>query len=68
MYSLFLQPTTEQEIVEICTSLLEGTAAGYDKMTMNVIKGIKDLIVQPLTNFLVTFSLSLSVSLFVCQL
>ena len=45
MYSLFLQPSTEQEIIEICTSLREGTAAGYDQIT----------IVQPLTNFLATF-------------
>ena len=49
MNSLYLQPTTEQEIIEICTRFLAGTAAGYDQITMNVIKEIIDLIVQPLT-------------------
>ena len=45
--SLYLQPTTEQEIIEIRTSFRAGTAAGYDQITMNVIKEIIDLIGQP---------------------
>ena len=44
MNSLYLQPTTEQEIIEICASFRAGTAAGYDLITMNVIKEIIDLI------------------------
>ena len=48
MKSLYLQPTTEQEIIEICASFRAGTAAGYDQITRNVIKEIIDLIVQPL--------------------
>ena len=48
--SLYQQPTTEQEIfIEICTSFRTGTAACYDQITMNVIKEMIDLIVQPLT-------------------
>ena len=44
--SLYLQPTTEQEITEICTSFSGGTTAGYDQITMNVlIKEKVDLIV-----------------------
>ena len=43
MKSLYLQPTTEQEIVEMCPSSLVETAAGYDQITMNVIKEIIDL-------------------------
>ena len=57
MNSLYLQPTTEQEIIEICTRFLAGTAAGYDQISMNVIKEIIDLIVQPLT-YITNLSLS----------
>lgn len=57
MNSLYLQPTTEQEIIEICTRFLAGTAASYDQITMNVIKEIIDLIVQPLT-YITNVSLS----------
>ena len=49
MNSLYLQPTTEQEIIEICTSFRAETAEGYDQITLNVIIEIIDLIVQPLT-------------------
>jgi len=56
--SLYLQPTTEQEITEICTSFSAGTAAGYDQVTMNVLTKEKiDLIVQPLT-YITNLSLS----------
>ena len=48
MNSLYLQPTTEQEIIEICASFRAGTATGYDQITMNVLKEIIDLIVQQL--------------------
>lgn len=36
--SLFLHPSTEHEILEICSSFRSGMAAGLDKVTMNVIK------------------------------
>ena len=55
--SLYLQPTTEQEITEICASFRTGTAAGYDQITMNVIKEIIHLIVQPLM-YITNLSLS----------
>ena len=47
--SLYLQPTTEQEIIEICSSFRAETAEGYDQITLNVIIQIIDLTVQPLT-------------------
>ena len=40
MNSLYLQPTTEQEIIQICTRFLAVTAAGYDQITVTVIKEI----------------------------
>ena len=57
MNSLYLQPTTKQQIIEICASFRAGTAAGYDQITMNVIKEIIDLIVQPLM-YITNLSLS----------
>ena len=57
MNSLYLQPTTEQEIIQICASFLAGTAASYDQITMNVIKEIIDLIAQPLM-YITNLSLS----------
>ena len=42
MNSLYLQPTTEQEIIEICAIFRAGTAAGYVQSTMNVITEIID--------------------------
>ena len=50
MNSLFLQPTTEQEIIEICTNfvvqeLLQAMTKS-SKIAMNVIKEIIDLMVH----------------------
>ena len=55
--SLYLQPTTEQEITEICTSFRAETAEGSQQITLNVIIEIIDLIVQPLT-YITNLSLS----------
>ena len=33
--SIFLEPTTEHEISEICASFRAGTSAGFDKVTIN---------------------------------
>mgnify|MGYP001800036924 CR=1 FL=1 len=49
MSSLYLQPTTEQEIAETCASFRAGTAAGYDEITMNIVKESIGLITQPIT-------------------
>ena len=50
MNSLFLQPTTEQEIIEICTSFvvqeLLQAMTKLSKITMNVMKEIIDLMVH----------------------
>ena len=45
--SLFLYPSTEHEILEICSSFRSGTAAGLDNVTMNVIKETASLICSP---------------------
>lgn len=55
--SLFLYPSTEHEILEICSSFRSGMAAGLDKVTMNVIKETASLICSPLVHI---FNLSLS--------
>ena len=57
MNLLYLQPTTEQEIIDICASFRAGTASDYDQITMSVIKEIIDLIVQPLM-YITNLSLS----------
>ena len=33
--SVFLEPTTEHEISEICASFRAGTSAGFDQFTIN---------------------------------
>ena len=55
--SIFLEPTTELEISEICASFRAGTSAGFDQVTMDVIKQRIDLIIGPLTHIM---NLSLS--------
>ena len=55
--SLFLYPSTEHEILEICSSFRSGTAAGLDNVTMNVIKETASLICSPIVHI---FNLSLS--------
>ena len=57
MNSIFLRPTTEQEILEICSSSRSGAASGYDQITMNVVKETVDVIIQPLT-YIIDLSLS----------
>ena len=53
MNSIFLRPTTEQEILEICSSFRSGAASGYDQITMNVVKETVDVVIQPLTYILI---------------
>ena len=57
MNSIFLRPTTEQEILEICSSFRSGAASGYDQITMNVVKETVDVEIQPLT-YIIDLSLS----------
>ena len=57
MNSIFLRPTTEQEILEICSSFRSGAASGYDQITVNVVKETVDVIIQPLT-YIIDLSLS----------
>lgn len=55
--SIFLEPVTEQEIIEICTSFRSGTAAGYDNISMSAVRETISLISAPLTHII---NLSLS--------
>ena len=55
--SIFLEPTTEHEISEICASFRAGTSAGFDQVTMDVVKQTINLIIAPLTHIM---NLSLS--------
>ena len=36
--SIFLESVTEQEIIETCTSFRAGAAAGYDNVSMSVVR------------------------------
>ena len=49
---IFLEPTTELEISEICASFRAETSAGFDQVTMDVVKQTIDLIIGPLTHIL----------------
>ena len=55
--SIFLEPVTEHEISEICASFRAGTSAGFDQVTMDVVKQTINLIIAPLTHIM---NLSLS--------
>ena len=55
--SIFLEPTTESEISEICANFRAGTSAGFDQVTMDVVKPTIDSIIGPLTHIM---NLSLS--------
>ena len=44
--------TTQQEIIDIINSLRSGTAAGYDKLPMSVLKDSMDIIASPLTHII----------------
>ena len=48
--SIFLNAANEQEIIEICSTCRSGTAAGYDNISMNLVKeSIVIIIISPLT-------------------
>ena len=47
--SIFLDAVIEQEIIEICSTCRSGTAAGYDNISMNLIKESIDIIISPPT-------------------
>ena len=55
--SIFLEPVTEHEISEICASFRAGTSAGFDQVTMDVVKQTINLVIAPLTHIM---NLSLS--------
>ena len=50
--SIFLEPTTESEISDICASFRAGTSAGFDQVTMDVVKQTIDSTIGPLTHIM----------------
>ena len=48
MNSMFFEDVNEQEVIEICSSLRSGAAAGYDKIPINMVQDTIDLISCPL--------------------
>jgi hypothetical protein len=46
--TIFLEPASESEIIEIVSSLRSGSAAGYDKIPVWIVKNGIDLISEPL--------------------
>ncbi len=56
MNSIFLKPTDEKEIIDICSSFKSGTGCGYDDIKPDIIKSIVHLIKTPLCH---VFNLSI---------
>lgn len=52
MNSLFLEPTTEQEIYKIINTLRYCVASGYDGIPMWIVRGSSHLILEPLTHLI----------------
>ena len=63
--SIFLEPTTEHEIYDICASFRAGTSAGSDQVTMDVAIQTINLIIALLTHIM---NLSLSSGLVPVQM
>jgi hypothetical protein len=50
--SLFLEPTTEQEVGKIINTLRYCVASGYDNIPMWIVRGSSHLILEPLTHLI----------------
>ena len=50
--SIYLNPTTKEEIIEIAKTFISGKAAGYDQIPMSIIKQSIHLISEPLTHII----------------
>ena len=50
MNSLFFEEISEQEVINLCSSLCSGTVTGFDNVPMSVIKEIIISISSPLTH------------------
>ena len=48
--SLFLEPTTEQEVGKIINTLRYCVASGYDNIPMWIVRGSSNLILEPLAH------------------
>ena len=55
--SLFFQEISQQEVINLCSSLHSGTATGFDNVPMSLIKETITLISSPLTHI---FNLSIT--------
>ena len=50
--SIFFDTASESEIIEICLNFRSGTAAGYDNVSLDLVKDCIYLICHPLTHFI----------------
>ena len=50
--SIYLNPTTKEEIIEIAKTFISSKAAGYDQIPMSIIKQSIHLISEPLTHII----------------
>ena len=50
--SIFLDTASELEITEICLAFRSGTAAGYDNVSMDLVKDCASLTCRPLTHII----------------
>jgi len=51
-YSLFLQPTTETEIINIISKMKSKTSSGWDGISMKTVKFLATVIVKPLVHII----------------
>ena len=52
MNSLFLTPTDEEEVVDICSSFKTGTSSGFDDIKPHIVKTICNHIKKPLSHII----------------
>ncbi len=57
IHSLFLSPTDDEEIADICSKIKSGTSSGHDEIKPDIVKAAVDLIKKPLCH---VFNLSIS--------
>lgn len=52
--SIFLNPTDENEIMNIINNLKDSTSPGYDKISPKIIKIIRDIVAKPMSHIINT--------------
>ena len=57
MQSIFINPVTDKEIIEVSSHFKSGKVTGFDKVNMNLVKTSISAIAQPLS-YLINLSIS----------